>query len=236
MKLDFMDAKDDLESTQANLDAALSNLEEKDLELKNSELALANSEYTRQVTKAELDKERSSHAETKLELQNIKGALVNTERTLQEANQNRVLPRPPKDQEIFIVLKFNNLQPSPVGGFRIFAQQRKVIDGRIKQFITDNPELDAVEVKELRFDPSPREENVIQHMRRDKDAPIKLTNRSFVLRGEKNTEPEMIAYIREVFHTYTKDSPASTADPAAAAAAVNPPAAAADPAASPESG
>ncbi|KAF9910907.1 hypothetical protein BX616_010752 [Lobosporangium transversale] len=211
-----MDAKDDLESTQSDLDTALSNLEEKELELKNSKLALANSEYARQGTKAELDKELSSHAETKLELQNVKDAFVNCERALQEANQNRVLPRPSKDQEIFVVLKFQKPQPLPVGGFRIFAQQRKLIDGRVKQFITDNPELDAIEVKELRFDPSPRGDNVIQHMRRDKDAPIKLNNRSFVLRSENNTEAEMIGYITKVFHTYTRDGPAAAASPATA--------------------
>ncbi|KAF8943718.1 hypothetical protein BGZ46_006421, partial [Entomortierella lignicola] len=74
-------------------------------------------------------------------------------------------------------------------------------------FIDDNAELDPIEIKELRFDPSPRGENVIQHMRRDKDAPIKVTNRSFVLRGEENSEPEMIEYIIKMFNTYTKDSP-----------------------------
>ncbi|KAF9098492.1 hypothetical protein BGX27_000791 [Mortierella sp. AM989] len=162
-QLDHMDANDYLESTQANLDVVLSNLDEKDLELKNSELALANCEYARQMTKAELDKELSSHAETKLEPKNIKGALVNSERARQEANRDRVMPCPHKEQEVFVV------------------------------------------IKKLRFDPSPRGENVIQHMKRDKDAPIKLTNRSFVLRGNNDTEPEMIEYITKVFNTYTDD-------------------------------
>ncbi|KAF9350961.1 hypothetical protein BGX26_010914 [Mortierella sp. AD094] len=76
--------------------------------------------------------------------------------------------------------------------------QRQTVDRILTQFIADNANLDPIELKELRFDPSPRGENVIQHMRRDKDAPIKLTNRSFVLRG---TEPEMIAYIRKVFNS-----------------------------------
>ncbi|KAF9409505.1 hypothetical protein BGZ76_005675, partial [Entomortierella beljakovae] len=60
------------------------------------------------------------------------------------------------------------------------------------------------------LDPSPRGENVIQHMRRDKGAPIKLTNRCFVLRSKDNTEPEMIEYITKGFHTYTKDGPAAS--------------------------
>ncbi|KAF9998521.1 hypothetical protein BGZ80_006764 [Entomortierella chlamydospora] len=186
-----MDAKDDLESTQADLDAALSSLEENDLELKNSKFALANSEYACQGTKAELDKELSSHAETKLKLHSIKDTLVNSERARQEANRNRILPRPPKEQEVFVV----------------------TVDHVLKQFIADNANLDPIELKELWFDPSPRGENVIQHMRRDKDAPIKLTNRSFVLRDDNNTESEIIEYITKVFNTYTKESPAAAVGP-----------------------
>ncbi|KAG0011733.1 hypothetical protein BGZ80_000453 [Entomortierella chlamydospora] len=114
-QLDLMDTKDDLESTQADLDAALSNLEEKELD-----------EYARQGTKAELDKELSSHAETKLELQNIKDALVNSERAHQEANRNQVLPRPPKEQEVFV--KFQTPQPR----LRIFTMQRQTVDRVLK--------------------------------------------------------------------------------------------------------
>ncbi|KAF9905909.1 hypothetical protein BX616_000892 [Lobosporangium transversale] len=198
-QLDLMDTKDDLESSQADLDAALSNLEEKELELKNTKLAPANSEYARQVAKVELDKELSSHAETKLELKNIKGALVNSERAHQEANRDRVMPRTHKEQEVFIVVKFQIPQPR----FRIFAMKRQTVDRVLKQFFADHANLDPIEIKKLRFDPSPRGENVIQHMRRDKDAPIKLTNRSFVLRDNNDTEPEMIEYITKVFNTYT---------------------------------
>lgn len=78
---------------------------ERELELKNTKLALANSEYARQVAKAELDKELSSHAETKLELQNAMDSLVNCKRALQDANHNWVLPRPPKEQEVFYSFK-----------------------------------------------------------------------------------------------------------------------------------
>ncbi|KAF9199338.1 hypothetical protein BGZ49_010564, partial [Haplosporangium sp. Z 27] len=189
---DLLDAEKDLESTQVDLDTALSNLAERDLELENTKAALSNSDHARQEAKAKLDKELSAHAETKLELQNIKDALVNSERARQEANRNRLQTPQPR--------------------FRIFTMQRQTVDRILKQFIADNANLDPIELKNLRFDPSPKGENVIQHMRRDKDAPIKLTNRSFVLRGDNNTEPEMIEYITKVFNTYTKDSPAAAAN------------------------
>ncbi|KAF9172170.1 hypothetical protein BGX21_006281 [Mortierella sp. AD011] len=207
-KQDLLDAEEALESTQADLDVALSNLVERELELENTKAALANSEHARQDARAELDKEPSGHAKTKLELQNIKDTLVNCERARQEANRNRVLPRPPKEQEVFAVVKLQIPQPR----FRIFTIQRQTVGRILKQFITDNADLDPIELKKLRFDPSPRGENIIQHMRRDKNAPIKLTNRSFVLR-DKNTEPEMIEYITKAFNTYTKESPVATISP-----------------------
>ncbi|KAF9425769.1 hypothetical protein BGZ76_003081, partial [Entomortierella beljakovae] len=123
-----------------------------------------------------------AHAETKLKLQNIKNELVNSKRARQEANLNRVLLRPPKDQEVFVVLTFRKPLQLPVEGFRIFAQQQKLIKSRVNQFIANNPELEAVEVKELRFDPSPKD----------------------------NTELEMIEYLTKVIHTYTKDGPAAS--------------------------
>ncbi|KAF9343427.1 hypothetical protein BGX26_005733 [Mortierella sp. AD094] len=90
-QLDLVDAKDDLESSQADLDAALSNLEEKEHELEDTKVALANGEL------ALVEKER--------ELENTK---VNRKCALQEANRNRVLARSPNKQEIFAVLKFRN--------------------------------------------------------------------------------------------------------------------------------
>ncbi|KAF9149440.1 hypothetical protein BGX20_005988 [Mortierella sp. AD010] len=89
--------------------------------------------------------------------------------------------------------------------------QQKSTGGRLKNFVAENPELDAVEVEELRFDNSPRGENVIQYMRRDEDAPIKIFNRSFILKdGEDGkdgkTENDMIEYITKVFNTHTQDS------------------------------
>ncbi|KAF9196901.1 hypothetical protein BGZ49_002670, partial [Haplosporangium sp. Z 27] len=204
-KLDRLDAEEALESVQANLDAALCTLAEKELELENSKAALANSEHVRRDTRTALDSETSSHADTKLELENMKDALANSERARQEANGNRVLARPYKEQEVFVVMKLQTLQPR----FRIFRIQRRRVKRVLKQFSDDNGELNPVEVRELRFDLSPRGENVIQYMRRDKDAPIKLTNQDFVLRDiKKNTEAEMIEYIRKVFKTFTADGPA----------------------------
>ncbi|KAF9396055.1 hypothetical protein BGX21_009682, partial [Mortierella sp. AD011] len=72
-------------------------------------------------------------------------------------------------------------------------------DRVLKQFIADNANLDSIELKKLRFDPSPRGKNIIQHMRRDKDAPIKLINRSFVLK-DGNSGDEMIEYILNCLH------------------------------------
>ncbi|KAF9993059.1 hypothetical protein BGZ80_008297, partial [Entomortierella chlamydospora] len=76
-------------------------------------------------------------------------APTNCERAHRVANQNRVIARPRKDQEVFVVLKFQKPQELSIG-----TQQRKIIDRTLKQFFANNPRLDAVEVEELRFDPS----------------------------------------------------------------------------------
>ncbi|KAF8955974.1 hypothetical protein BGZ46_002500 [Entomortierella lignicola] len=188
---------------QADLDSALCTLAERELELGNSKAAFADCEHACKDARAAVDGETSSHVKTKLELRNMKDALANSERARQEANANRFLPRPPREQEVFVVIRLQTLQPR----YRIFTIQRQTVDRVLKQFIDDNAELNPVEVKEMRFDPSPRGENVIQHMRRDKEAPIKVSNRSFILRDDKSSEPEMIEYITKVFNTYTKDSP-----------------------------
>ncbi|KAF9896135.1 hypothetical protein BX616_008069 [Lobosporangium transversale] len=175
------------------------------LVLRNTQQDLKDVEDNLAYIQAERNTALFSLAETKLDLQNARDALANSERARREANQDRVISRPCKEQEVFVILKFQKPQPSPVGGFRIFAQQRKVVDRRLKQFIADNPELDAVDVEELRFDRSPRGENVIQHMRRDKDAPIKLSRRNFILKDGK-TEDEMVEYITRVFNTHTQEN------------------------------
>ncbi|KAF9354652.1 hypothetical protein BGX26_007513 [Mortierella sp. AD094] len=162
-------------------------------------------------TQAELETVQSSLAETHLELQNNKAALANSERARQAANRDRVLPRPHGKQEIFVVFKFQNPQELPIGRYRLFAVQRNAVNGAIKQFKTKNPELDAVEIEELRFDRSPRGENVYQQMKYDNAAPIKFSRRNFILKDGK-TEEEMITYIRQIFGTFTQEnSTASTA-------------------------
>ncbi|KAF9426274.1 hypothetical protein BGZ76_002837 [Entomortierella beljakovae] len=173
---DLLDAEGDLESSQADLSATLSSLAERDLELENMKVALSNSEHAR----------------------------LNAERACLEANRDRVLSRPRGIQEVFVVLKFQNPQPLPIGGYRLFALQRKTVDRTLDQFIADNPELDAIEVEELRFDRSPRGENVYQQMKGDNAAPIEFSRRNFVLKNNK-TEKEMIAYVRAVFNTYTQE-------------------------------
>ncbi|KAF9410999.1 hypothetical protein BGZ76_005403 [Entomortierella beljakovae] len=174
-QLDLMDAKDDLESSKADLDTALSSLLEKKRELENTKAALASSERAR----------------------------LNSEHACLEANRDRVLSRPHGKQEVFIVLKFQQPQPLPVGGYRLFALQRKAVDRTLNQFIGDNPELDAVEAEGLRFDRSPRGENVYQQMKGDKAAPIEFSRRNFTLKDGRS-EKEMISYIQKVFSTHTQ--------------------------------
>ncbi|KAF8976745.1 hypothetical protein BGZ46_007989 [Entomortierella lignicola] len=174
---DLLDAEDELESSQADLSTALSSLAERGLELENTKVALANSEHAR----------------------------LNSERACQEANSDRVLSRPHRKQEVFVVLKFRNPQPLPIGGYRFFALQRKAVDHTLNHFIAENPELDAVEVDELRFDRSPRGENVYQQMKDDKAAPIEFSRRNFILKKGK-CEGEMIAYVQQVFNTHIQET------------------------------
>ncbi|KAF9991923.1 hypothetical protein BGZ80_008819, partial [Entomortierella chlamydospora] len=142
------------------------------LELGKTRLELTDTQEDLESTQAELETVQSSLAETHLELQNTKAALTNSERARQTANRDRVLPRSHGKQEIFVVLKFQNPQELPIGGYCLFAVQRNAVNGAIKQFKTKNPELDAVEIEELRFDRSPRGENVYQQMKYDNAAPI----------------------------------------------------------------
>ncbi|KAG0344293.1 hypothetical protein BGZ54_005925, partial [Gamsiella multidivaricata] len=143
--------------------------------------------------------------ETQLELQNTQDALANSKRACRAANLDRILTRPPKQQEVFVVLKFRSPQPLPVGGYRLFTLQRKAVERTVNQFIADNLELDAVVMDELRFDRSPRGHNVFQHVKDDKNAPIKSSRRNFILK-DGHTENEMIEYITSVFNTHIQDS------------------------------
>lgn len=159
-----------------------------DLEDANDDLASAQEEL--QDTRAKLD-------ETELKLKNTQDALA-------AANRNRVIPRPESKQEVFVVLKFRHPQPLPVDAFRLFARQRKSIQATLDQFIKGNPDLDAVEVDELRFDRSPRGQYVYHHMMDDKYAPIKFSRRRFVVK-DGHTEDEMKTYILNVFNTHTRE-------------------------------
>ncbi|KAG0256423.1 hypothetical protein BGZ95_005500, partial [Linnemannia exigua] len=64
------------------------------------------------------------------------------------------------------------LDETELNAFRLFALQRKAVRSTLDQFIVKNPDLDAVEVDELRFERSPRGQYVYQHMMDDKHAPI----------------------------------------------------------------
>ncbi|KAF9138498.1 hypothetical protein BGX20_007772, partial [Mortierella sp. AD010] len=104
------------------------------LELRNTQLDLMDAKDDLESTQEELASALSCLTETQLELQNTKDALANSERARQEANQNRVLTRPHRKQEVFVVLRFQKPQSPPVGGFRIFALQRKAVDRTLTQF------------------------------------------------------------------------------------------------------
>lgn len=108
---------------------------------------------------AGLDTVTSSLVEVQLELENARDALVNSERARQTVNLDRVLPRPRREQEVFVVLRFQQPQPLPVGGYHLSILWRKVMDRILSQLIADNSELDAAVVEELRFDRSPRSQS-----------------------------------------------------------------------------
>lgn len=173
----------DLRNTQLNLEDA------------NDDLASAQEEL--QDTRARLD-------ETELRLQSTQDALVASERARQEANLDRILARPPRQQEVFVVLKFRSPQSLPVGGYRLFTLREKAVERTLNQFIADHPELDAIVMDELRFDRSARGHNVFQHVKDDKESPIKSSRRNFILK-DGHTEDEMIEYITSVFNTHTRE-------------------------------
>ncbi|ORY93711.1 hypothetical protein BCR41DRAFT_390927 [Lobosporangium transversale] len=147
-----------------------------------------------EISQAQLEGTLSCLSETQLELKNTKDALANSERARLEANRDR-LSRPYGKQEP---------QPLPIGGYRLFALQRKAVDRTLDQFIADNPDLDPVEIAELRSDRSPRGENVYLQMKDDVAAPIDFSRRNFVLKDSK-TEEEMIVYVQKVFNTHTQE-------------------------------
>ncbi|KAF9159338.1 hypothetical protein BGX21_008292 [Mortierella sp. AD011] len=163
-------------TTKSTKTAKESNIEKLQEKLAALTLELGN-------TQTERDAALSRLAERELELENTRAAL-------QEANRNRPVDRPHIEQEeVFAVLKFKNPQPLPA------------VDRTLNQFIADNPELDAVEVEELRFNHSPRGENVYLQLRHDRDAPIEFSRRNFALKNGK-TEEEMIAHITQIFNTH----------------------------------
>ncbi|KAF9992509.1 hypothetical protein BGZ79_002997 [Entomortierella chlamydospora] len=91
--------------------------------------------------------------------------------------------------------------PLPVGEYQLFTLQRRAVKHTLDQFKARKPELDAVEMEELRFERSPRGQFIYQHMLDDKSAPIEFSRRNFILK--EGTEDEMIAYVTQVFNTHT---------------------------------
>ncbi|KAF9969244.1 hypothetical protein BGZ73_008506 [Actinomortierella ambigua] len=169
---------------------------ETQLELEGANDNLASAQEELEDIRAKLD-------ETELKQQSTQDALATSETARHAANLDRIVARPPRQQEVFIVLKFRSPQPLPVGGYRLFTLQQKAVERTLNQFIADNPELDAVVMDKLRFYRSPRGHNVFQRIKDDKHAPIKSSRRNFIL-NDGHTEDEMVDYITSVFNIHTR--------------------------------
>ncbi|KAG0273154.1 hypothetical protein BGZ96_005004 [Linnemannia gamsii] len=191
-------------SEESMLEALTARLEAVSLDLRNTRLDLEGANDDLASAQEELEDTRVKLDETELKLQNTQDALTASETARRTANRDRVIARPESKQEIFAVLKFRRPQPLPVGAYRLFALQRKAVRSTLDQFVAKNPDLDAVEVDELRFDRSPRGQYVYQHMMDDKHAPIKFSRRRFVIK-DGHTEDEMKTYVLNVFNTHTRE-------------------------------
>ncbi|KAF9083511.1 hypothetical protein BGX29_003100 [Mortierella sp. GBA35] len=189
---------------QESVSELAARLEAVSLDLRNMQLDLEGANDDLASAQEELEDTRAKLGETELKLQNTQDALAASEAARRAANHDRVIARPESKREVFVVLKFRRPQPLPVGAFRLFALQRKTVRSTLDQFINKNPDLDAVEVDELRFDRSPRGQYVYQHMMDDKHAPIKFSRRRFVVK-DGHTEDEMKTYILNVFNTHTRE-------------------------------
>ncbi|KAG0196495.1 hypothetical protein BGX33_001574 [Mortierella sp. NVP41] len=189
---------------QESVSELAARLEAVSLDLRNMQLDLEGANDDLASAQEELEDTRAKLDETELKLQNTQDALAASEAARRAANHDRVIARPESKREVFVVLKFRRPQPLPVGAFRLFALQRKTVRSTLDQFINKNPDLDAVEVDELRFDRSPRGQYVYQHMMDDKHAPIKFSRRRFVVK-DGHTEDEMKTYILNVFNTHTRE-------------------------------
>jgi len=179
-------------------------LEAVSLDLRNMQLDLECANDDLVSAQEELEDTRVKLDETELRLKNTQDALAASEAASRAANRDRVIARPESKQEVFAVLKFRRPQLLPVGAYRLFALQRKAVRSTLDQFIAKNPDLDAVEMDELRFGRSPRGQYVYQHMMDDKHAPIKFSRRRFVIK-DGHTKGEMKTYILNVFNTHTRE-------------------------------
>ena len=88
-------------------------------------------------------------------LEETQDGLFNSEQQRLAGNHERVVMPSPPLQEVFAALKFHCPQPLPVGGYRLFAVQKKAIKCALREFIDGHPDLKATEMDALRFDPSP---------------------------------------------------------------------------------
>lgn len=119
---------------------------------------------------ADLATRISRLANTELKLKSYMDAIATTKRALQAANRDRIVARRPREQDVFVVLKFQKLMPLPIGAYRISWCSAKPMKIHWSSFIADRPELDVIEMEGLHFDRSPRGYNVMQAMDADSDS------------------------------------------------------------------
>ncbi|KAG0243824.1 hypothetical protein BG011_003071, partial [Mortierella polycephala] len=109
-------------SEESTMEALSKKLAAVSLDLRNTQLDLMDANDSLASTQEELEDTQAKLEETQLKLRNTQDALANSERARQV---DRILTRPARQQEVFVVLKFRSPQPLPVGGYRLFTLQQK---------------------------------------------------------------------------------------------------------------
>ncbi|KAG0354491.1 hypothetical protein BGZ54_001624 [Gamsiella multidivaricata] len=155
---------------------------------------------------SEIEKLQASLAALALELRNTRQDLVKQASTQQlpVSKRRNLSSKPPG---MFLpTLKAHSRQRDKTKycEYKLFMRQRRAVKRTLDRFKARNPDLDAVEMEELRFERSPRGQFVYQYMLDDKNAPIEFSRyHSFALK-EKKTEEEMIEYITRIYNTNTQ--------------------------------
>ncbi|KAG0251074.1 hypothetical protein BG011_007866 [Mortierella polycephala] len=100
-------------SEESAMEALRKKLAAVPLELKDTQLDLMDANEGLASTQEELEDTQAKLEETQLKLQNAEASHANEQRAHRAANHERLLMRPPRQQEVFVVLKFRS--PCPKG-------------------------------------------------------------------------------------------------------------------------